>query len=196
MASKLSIFVGLLLAGAAICVGIMLTQPKAPSLLENYPPLYDGPEFALFDSAGELFEDSALDGKIWVADFFFTSCGGPCPRMTAAMAELAEAYKDAPDLRFVSYTVDPDTDTPERLAAYAERYGADTSRWHFLTGPNDEIQRIAVDGFKLGSIDNPVIHSERFALVDRSGQIRGYFTGTDAEELQELRGVLDAMLKG
>lgn len=195
MATRLVIFLGVVLAAIAVVGGVLLTTPTAPPVLEDYPALFPSPEFTLFDSTDEVFDEGALEGKIWVAYFFFTSCAGPCPRMTAAMAELAADYAGEEDIHYVAYSVDPDTDTPERLAAYAARYDADTTRWHFLTGPEQEIQRIAVEGFKVGSVDNPVIHSERFALVDRAGDIRGYFDGTDAEAQAELRTVLDAMLE-
>jgi protein SCO1/2 len=154
------------------------------------------PSFALVNQAGEPFSSQSLTGKIYVADFFFTSCAGPCPVMNANMARLQRAFPDNPDLHFVSISVDPETDTPERLKAYGEKLGADFSRWNFLTGPMETIQQIAVEGFKVGSVDDPVIHSTRLILVDREGNIRGYYSGIVEEEVASLEAAIDNMIRG
>jgi protein SCO1/2 len=155
--------------------------------------LGQAPSFTLVNQAGEEFSSDSLKGKIYVADFFFTSCAGPCPVMNANVARLQRSFAGRDDVHFVSVSVDPETDTPERLRAYGEKLGADFSRWHFLTGDMEEIQRIAVEGFKVGSVDDPVIHSTRLILVDGEGNIRGYFSGIADEEVAELETSIDGM---
>jgi protein SCO1/2 len=150
--------------------------------------------FELTDQTGARFGSNDLAGRYYIADFIFTSCAGVCPTMTSAMAELERQFADDDRVRFVSITVDPDTDTPERLAEYAARFGAAPDRWHFLTGPTAEIETLARDRFMLGSGDEPINHSSRFVLVDDSGGIRGYFDGTDAESVAILRSDLARLL--
>jgi cytochrome oxidase Cu insertion factor (SCO1/SenC/PrrC family) len=133
----------------------------------------DVPRFQLIDQRGQRFDSSVLNGHVWVADFVFTNCEASCPRMSAKMRALMQATD--PSIRLISFTVDPDRDTPQALAAYARRYNADPTRWSFLTGPKDALNAIDQDAFKLGSIGTDIEHSTRFALVDRKGRIRGYY---------------------
>ncbi|MEX2264941.1 MAG: SCO family protein [Bryobacteraceae bacterium] len=132
-------------------------------------------DFELTAQTGEKFSREALDGKIWVADFIFTSCAGPCPRMSSQMRQVQSLVARIPDVRLVSFTVDPERDTPEVLAEYAKRYRAEPGRWHFLTGDRETLHRLKLDTFKLGSVDGNLNHSTRFVLVDRRGRIRGYY---------------------
>ena len=167
----------------------------APAETDALPVLYPLPDFSLTSDKNEPLSKDDLKGKVWIADFIFTSCAGPCPAMTRSMAGVAERLSLYPDVQFVSVSVDPETDTPEVLSAYGEKFGADPSRWHFLTGNMDAIQTLAVEGFKIGSVDDPVIHSTKFCLVDKTGQIRGYFTGTDEAELDELVASVHQLIK-
>jgi len=144
------------------------------------------PRFELTGVDGSAFSSRALAGKVWVADFFFSTCGGPCPLMAANMKTLQEAFADRDDVRLVNFTVNPLYDTPAVLQKYAAKLGADADRWHFLTGDGEEIHRISVKGFKIGDPDNLILHSEKFVLVDRHGRVRGYYEGTSAEETQTL----------
>ena len=137
--------------------------------------------FELTAQTGQLFDSRVLDGKVWVADFFFTSCNGPCPRMSAQMRQIQDRLRDAPDVRFVSVTVDPQRDTPEVLAAYAKRQNAREGVWNFLTGEQKQLHNLYRYQFKLGDIDGSLEHSTRFALVDRKGRIRGYYGSFDDE---------------
>ncbi len=169
--------------------------PEAASVdPATLPTLYPAPAFTLTDNRGRPFTEKALKGKVWVAEFFFTSCSGPCPIMNAQLSGLALDLENT-DVQFVSVTVDPDTDNPERLTEYGEKYGADFDRWHFLTGDIADITAMAYDGFKLGHKDDPIFHSDRFVLVDRQGRIRGYYTGTDKEDVAKLRGHILALLR-
>ncbi len=186
-----------LVGGVFILVGLlMLTaltverslEPSGVMLVEaaGLPELGVAPEFALTTSDGAAFDSTSLDGQIYVLDFIFTSCAGICPTLTNQMARLQRTYSGRSDVEFVSITVDPERDTPEVLTEYAKRFEADTERWHFLTGDLPYIHSVAVDGFKVGSVDDPLIHSERLILVDREGVIRGYYMGTEPDSVLEL----------
>jgi protein SCO1/2 len=99
------------------------------------PVYYDVPAFDLVAQDGQSFHSAVLAGKIWVADFIYTTCPGPCPRMTSQMHEVQDAIVKMPDVKLVSFTVDPARDTPMVLADYAKVHGASSDRWYFLTGP-------------------------------------------------------------
>jgi cytochrome oxidase Cu insertion factor (SCO1/SenC/PrrC family) len=108
------------------------------------------PDFSLVERSGRRVEASNLQGKVWIADFIYTHCTDTCPLQSAQMARLQKEYADVPDLRLVSITVDPARDTPQVLAWYAARFGADPARWLFLTGEKAAIFRLAREGFRLG----------------------------------------------
>lgn len=171
-----------------------LDLPPALGVDERLPKLYSLPTFELTDSNGEPFTQEDLAGRFWVADFIFTTCAGPCPIMSSRMADLARAFADNPAVHFLSISVNPETDTPEVLREYAHRYQADTSRWHFVTGDREAIHTLAVDGFKLGSVDEPIMHSTRFVLVDTEGYVRGYYESTEPEGSIELTRDLASLL--
>lgn len=145
--------------------------------------------FKLVDMAGKPFDSQSLEGKVWIASFVFTRCTGPCPAVTATMARLQEELKDTPDLKLITFTVDPERDDPAELTRYAANFRADPSRWTFLTGTEKDIHGLMKDGFKLGieRAKTPVKgqefdHSTRLVLVDRDGTIKGYFPGVASSE--------------
>jgi protein SCO1/2 len=144
------------------------------------------PRFALTSQDGRPFDSSVLAGKIWVADFIYTTCPGPCPRMTSQMHEVQNAVSDLPDVRIVSFTIDPKTDTPPVLADYAKEHGASAGIWYFLTGPVPTLQMLDRDAFKLGNVDATLEHSTRFVLVDRAGQIRAYYDTSQPEAIKKV----------
>ncbi len=160
------------------------------------PVMFSVPEFALTERSKEEVTLADLDGKVWIADFFFTSCAGPCALMSANMAKLQEQLADAGDLRFVSITVDPKRDTPEELRKYASKFKADRGRWLFLTGKREAIYDLCAEkGFRLAAPKTDaaatddghlIVHSTRFVLVDRAGQIRGYYDGTDDDDVKRI----------
>lgn len=140
-------------------------------------PIYGQvPDFELTAQSGEAIQRKMLDGKIWVADFIFTHCSGPCPRMSAQMSQV---QRSVTGVKLVSFTVDPARDTPQVLAAYAQRFHADPGRWLFLTGPQPTLHMLQREAFKLGNVDGSLNHSTRFVLVDRRGRIRGYYGTAD-----------------
>ena len=154
------------------------------------------PDFSLTDQRGAPFALSDLQDKVWVADFIFTSCGTICPPMTIEMARLQGEFAAA-DLHFVSFSVDPERDTPEVLFRYADYYGADDNRWAFLTGQKDTIYQLAHEGFNLaaGHRGSEILHSTRFVLVDRSQQVRGYYDSRSKAHLQQLRQDIQTLLR-
>jgi protein SCO1 len=146
----------------------------------------DIPQFELVAQNGQPFHSQELAGKIWVADFMYTTCPGPCPRMTSQMREVEGALKQEPDVRFVSFTIDPANDTPAVLEAYAKVHRATSSMWYFLTGPLATLEMLDRNAFKLGDIDGTLEHSTRFVLVDRQGRIRGYYDTSEASSIQKI----------
>jgi protein SCO1 len=144
------------------------------------------PPFVLTSQTGAQFDSKTLDGNIWVADFFFTTCMGPCPRMSAQMHWVQKQIADLAGVKLVSFTVDPEHDTPTVLAAYAERFRAQPGRWFLLTGPPASLNALDRDTFKMGNVDGTFNHSTLFALVDRRGFIRGYYHTEEGESLDPL----------
>ena len=173
---------------ALMTVSIIYVRQRQAAESTALPVIAKVPEFTLTESSGQPFGSNDLRGKIWIADFIFTRCAGTCPVMTTHMSELqAELEKDGvDDVKLVSFTVDPENDTPEVLQRFAKGYGASQKRWYFLTGPGKEIQTLASKGFMLSAAsgngaEEPIIHSIRFVLVDRQGRIRAYYDGTEPE---------------
>jgi protein SCO1/2 len=158
----------------------------------------DGLEVGAFDfleRSGLPLSDKDLKGKVWIGSLIFTTCTGPCPHMCEEMARLQDEFKDAPDFRIVTMTVDPAHDTAEVLKAFAKGYGADPLRWYFLTGRAKDIQQFAIHGLRLAaSTEGEVGHSTAFVLVDRAGRIRDYFQETDPDEMTRMREVIREVL--
>jgi len=151
--------------------------------LPVYGQVYD---FELVDERGQPFSLKNLTGRVWIANFFFTTCSDICPVMSKNMAALHRSFELVDDVTLVSITVNPEFDSPEILQKYADKYNANTSKWRFLTGSRATIKALAVKSFKLGDIKEPVFHSAQFALVDRHGMIRGYYDGVQAGEVSDI----------
>ncbi len=145
------------------------------------------PEFQLIDQTGATFSSAAqLAGKVWIADFIFTHCTGPCPRMGSQMRQVQSELAGLADVRLVSFTVDPERDTPEVLATYAKRYSAQSGRWFFLTGSPETLNEISLRAFMLSKLNGQLDHSTRFALVDRRGRVRKYYDTTGPHGIPDL----------
>lgn len=153
---------------------------------KELPVLGEVPEFEFVDTNFKTFSKKQLEGKVWVADFIFTTCAGPCPVMTKNLAWIHRSYVLEEGVDLVTLTVNPDYDSPQVLKEYADKHEADTKSWHFLTGSKDAILDLAYKGFKLGDEENPIYHSPKMALVDQKGRIRGYYMGTEDEEIKRL----------
>ena len=143
------------------------------------PVLGEVPLFELTDQRGKLFQRTALDGHVWVADFIFTTCPGPCPLMTRKMHAVQNATSAG--VRLISFTIDPAHDTPEALNAYSRHFAADDKRWSFLTGSTVTLNQLAFDAFHLGTVGETLEHSTRFALIDGKGRIRAYYGFADTD---------------
>jgi len=151
------------------------------------------PEFQLTDQDGKDFKGTSLAGRVWVADFVFTTCQGPCPRMSSHMRQIQDATDKS--VQLVSFSVDPENDTPPALAAYAKGFGADLSRWHFLTGEKSVLNSLGKDTFKLQSVGEGVDHSTRFVLVDAKGRIRRYYGLADSGVVSKIAKDAAALAK-
>lgn len=152
------------------------------------------PEFSLTavtaDGTSPL-ERRALLGRVWIASFVYTRCSGPCPMLTANMAGLQKRLPK--EIGLLSFTVDPDHDSPEVLAPYARRFSADPQRWLFVVGDKAELLRLVRDGFKLAVAENAalepgtrVAHSTKLVLLDKDARVRGWYDGDDAAALDRL----------
>src|ERR1017187_2633144 len=166
---------------------LVLLIPLAGCRKEPPLPVYwQVPAFQLTAQSGQPFDSKSLEGNIWVADFIFTTCPGPCPRMSAQMRGVQAAVETMPDVKLVSFTVDPKNDTPVALAAYATRYRAEPGRWFFLTGDQVALENICRNGFKLGDVDGSLVHSTRFVLLDRHSRVRGFYSTSEDGALPKL----------
>ena len=187
------ILVAVLLVVAAAALVQQLRRPDPPPVLGQVS------DFTLTNRDGRTVRLSDLAGAPWIADFIFTRCPASCPIMTARMAKLNRDLPPDLGIRFVSFTVDPDHDTPEVLQKYAASFKV-PDNWLFLTGDKDQLYRLSKEGFKLGVEINPepntmepILHSTRFVLVDGEGRIRGYYDGFDEESMKKLEGDLGAI---
>lgn len=151
--------------------------------------------FKFVDQQGDTITQETVKGKIYVAEYFFTTCKGICPRMNENMSKVYEAYRGNKDVLFLSHTVDPMKDTVGAMKSYSLRFDADPEQWHFLTGDKQELYNNARYSYLISasddtagiSIDNDFIHDEHFVLVDRYGRIRGkYYDGTNDEDVKQL----------
>jgi protein SCO1/2 len=157
------------------------------------------PSFQLINQNGQPFGSAQLGGKIWIADFVYTTCPGPCPMISSRMSELQKPLEKT-DVHLVSFSVDPQKDTPEVLRGYAEKLQADPTRWDFLTGSKSAIYKLSHDGFKLaisdGSDEQGIpVHSTRMVLVDRHGEIRGYYDAPEADAITKLLADTNHLLR-
>ena len=176
----------------ALLVSALVALAACEKKAEPLPVLSQIPAFDLTAADNSAFNSKTLAGKIWIADFIFTTCPGPCPRMSATMKQVEKGTAAFPNVEIVSFTVDPEHDTPPVLAEYAQRYAADAKRWHFLTGPMKQLDALSFDAFHLNHTDGKLEHSTRFAIVDGQGQLRAYI-GT--EEADPVQATLDIVKK-
>lgn len=165
-------------------------KPEGPEsrgiAVDSLPVIKAAPAFKGMDQNGNDVQSSHLAGRIWVASFMFTSCQGVCPVMNGTLHDIQEMIKDA-DLRFVSFTVDPETDSREVLADYGKRYGADDKRWIFVRMDKDSVRKLSKDGFLLSDPSEPSAHSSRYVLVDSQNNIRGYYDCMDSSKVAEMK---------
>ena len=153
------------------------------------------PPFTLTDQTGAVFHSAEkLQNSVWIADFIYTTCPGPCPRMSSQFHQVENAL-DGTGVKLVSFTVDPQHDTPPVLAEYSQHFGAKPGVWFFLTGPVDDLHHLSRDVFMLGSVDGTLEHSTRFVLIDRQARVRGYYQSSDEDAVPKLIADARSLLK-
>lgn len=145
------------------------------------PVLATLPPFALTDQSGQPFSSQQLAGHVWVADLIFTNCPGACLRMSSQLKKVQAAT--GANVKLVSFSVDPERDTPAVMAAYAKRYQADHQRWSFLTGSRDELDKIS-QAFLLGKVS--LDHSTRFILIDGQARVRAFYESNEPDAVARL----------
>jgi protein SCO1/2 len=184
-----------------LTVAIAIVLAGCPSLAPEPPVLGQVPEFHLVGDDGKPFGSESLAGRNWLASFLFTSCPGPCPKLVERLKSLRAGIPPG-DLAFVSFSVDPSTDTPAVLTGYRKERGiAADSAWTFVTGPEDQVLALVRRGFlvaveKTGdpsSEEGAVIHGTRVGLIDGQRRIRGYYDTDLPEDLERLRRELAAI---
>jgi protein SCO1/2 len=181
---------GLVVIGALLIITFLIPGKHNPRVeLRSYASV---PPFSLTERSGRTITNADLVGKVWVADFIFTTCPGPCPIISANMEKLQTELDGDPHVQLVSFTVDPQDDTPAVLATYADNHNADPKRWWFLTGPEKPLYELIQNGFYQAVQDNHgkpaepgqflVTHSTRMVLVDTHGMMRGLYDGLSGDD--------------
>ncbi len=171
---KPAFWITFLLLVFAVPLGRALLRP-GPRPLEVYGTL---PPFRFTDSAGQPFGTAELTGRVYIASFLFTTCGSACPMIARKVSAMQKRLGQANgQVHLVSFTVDPERDTPERLAGFGRAYHQNPRLWTFLTGEPAALKQVIVGGFKV-AMGKPgeVAHTEKVVLVDQLGQIRGYYS--------------------
>lgn len=159
------------------------------------------PEFTFVNQNGENVGRKDMEGKITIVDFFFTSCPSICPVMSKEMERVNDMFREEPRVQIMSISIDPEYDTPEILQEYAQKHNATSDKWQFLSGPVDETYQLARCGFILPALDgmgvpDDFVHSDKFVLVDEQGRIRGYYSGTNREDVDLLMLETKVLLHG
>lgn len=154
--------------------------------------------FSFVNQEGKTITSNDVKGKIYVAEYFFTTCTGICPKMNKNMERVYAKYKDKPDFRILSHTVDPEHDSVSVLKAYAEKHGADARNWWFMTGSKKELYKLARQGYMLDdgtyTGEEDFVHTQWFALVDGEGRVRGLYEGTKVSDVDKLIVDIDRLL--
>ncbi len=177
-----------------LCLSLLLCASCA-NRAAKLPDYGAVPAFTMTDSAGRPFQSTTLAGKVWVADFIYTTCPAACPMMSSKMRGIHQRIAGQPDVRIVSFSVDPLHDTPEALKQFGARYGGATGDWIFLTGTPDTVHLLAYTTFHVGDVLGKIEHSTKFILVDKRGHIRRYYSSIDPEGIPALLDDLDALRK-
>lgn len=193
------VFAFLAAAGLIGLAYVSLKSTRPPQMPSNLEKISQVPAFQLADQTGQSISLDDLKGKIWAANFIFTRCKGPCPITILRMQELNTKLKKARgNVELVTFTVDPEYDTPAILKAFGDQLGADPASWKFLTGTPEAIQKIVVTGLLQPIAKEPdgtQAHSTRIVLVDGQGWLRGYQDGLDPEAVQKLMVDIGELLR-
>ena len=199
--------VSMIVMGLAIISLMVIRVLVARERDRPLPILAEIPAFTLVDQTGSEFPSSELDGKVWVASFLYSTCPGPCPRIVGRLSEIDRRLAGESAFRMVSFTVDPEADTPEVLGIYGKTHAILPSRWKLLTGAPDEQLDLIRRGFMMPvqrseglteeqiKESGAVIHSVRLVLVDGLGRMRAYYDSGDPDEVERLIGDARRLLR-
>lgn len=205
---KYRIFIGIFIVFSAITLTLFYNALKPQKTLPIYNPADVNPElvdstvqyvskyhtiadFSFTNQNGKTITQKDYEGKIYVADFFFTTCGTICPKMTSNLEEVQKAIINNPKVMLLSHTVFPEVDTVEALKAYAIKHGVVDSKWNLVTGDKKEIYTMARKSYLAVKLGKPselydMVHTENFVLVDAKRRVRGFYDGTKKEDIQKL----------
>lgn len=205
---KYRIFIGIFFIFSVITLSLFYNALKPQKTLPVYNPADVNPElvdstvqyvskyhtiadFSFTNQNGKTITQKDYEGKIYVADFFFTTCGTICPKMTTNLAEVQKAIINNPKVMLLSHTVFPEVDTVEALKAYATKNGVDDRKWNLVTGDKKEIYTMARKSYLAVKLGKPsqlydMVHTENFVLVDAKKRVRGFYDGTKEEDIKRL----------
>ncbi|PWG05369.1 SCO family protein [Polaribacter aquimarinus] len=168
---------------------------------KKYSKIHTIAPFEFFNQNGKKITNKDFEGKIYIADFFFTTCPSICPVLAKNMSKIQEIYKDDDDIMLLSHSVMPWVDTVRKIKEYAAEKNAVDNKWHLVTGDRDKIYNIARtsyfadEDFKKTKDESEFIHTENFVLVDKKGRIRGVYNGTLSLEVQRLKRHIELLKK-
>jgi protein SCO1/2 len=205
---KYRIYIGVILIFSVITLYLFYSALKPNKTLPIYNPADVNPElvdstvqyiskyhtiadFSFVNQNGKTITQKEYEGKIYVADFFFTTCGSICPKMTTNLVDVQKAIKNNPKVMLLSHTVFPETDDVPALKAYAKKYGVIDAKWNLVTGDKKEIYTMARKSYLAVKLGKPeelydMVHTENFVLVDQKRRVRGFYDGTKQEDIQRL----------
>ena len=205
---KYRIFIGVFVIFSIITLFLFYTALKPEKTLPIFNPSDINPElvdstvqyiskyhtiadFSFTNQNGKTITQKDYEGKIYVADFFFTTCTSICPKMTANLFDVQEAIKDNPKVMLLSHTVFPENDNVAVLKAYAKKYDIDDKKWNLVTGDKKEIYTMARKSYLAVKLGKPeelydMVHTENLVLVDTKRRVRGFYDGTKKEDIQKL----------
>lgn len=205
---KYRLFLGVFIVFSIIVLTLFYSALKPKKTLPIYNPADVNPElvdstvqykskyhtiadFSFINQNGKTITQKDYEGKIYVADFFFTTCGSICPKMTTNLSEIQTAFAHNPKVKLLSHTVFPETDSVPVLKAYAKKYKVDASQWNLVTGDKKEIYTMARKSYLAVKLGKPselydMVHTENFVLVDTKRRVRGFYDGTNKEDMKRL----------
>ena len=200
--SKRFLFYVLFFVGLAVGFYFVMTLLIPGYGTVKLPVLNKVQPFTFKNQEGKSISEREVEGKVYVAEFFFTTCESICPIMNTNMKTIYNSYKNEPNFLILSHTSDPERDDPARLKNYADSIQVDTKTWWFLTGRKDSLYQAARQSYllddpknNLGSIEDQFLHTQFFALVDKAGRVRKIYDGLKKEELEQLKKDISGLLE-
>ncbi|HNB81560.1 MAG TPA: SCO family protein [Chitinophagaceae bacterium] len=193
-----------MLLGTAFLAYYYQTMMSIPRRLKYYGnPGHTVSSFRFTNQDGKEFTEKEMQGKIYVVEYFFTTCKGICPKLNENMAKVYSAFRGQNDIAFLSHTVNPEIDSAAKLKAYARSYDADPAQWNFLTGTRHDLYSMAINSYLVAAVEDTThkeilpdfIHTKYFVLVDKEKHIRGTYDGTDPGSVQQLIGDIKTLRK-